>query len=196
MCGSHGMRDLGRRELDHLWAGVRLGGVAGRTPPRGCGGAAECVGGGGIRGVRRGRGRPGDPGIREAFHTGAGDLGARIWGSVRDPWVARVGWVASPSLPQSMNSQQREELARREAEPGVKAEITAAMREKREKDEREQKAKQASPGEPHPIPSHPNPISPCNRGCGSVHQHGGSAPGTLVGSEGIRGICAWYLGRI
>ena len=80
MCGSHGMRDLGRRELDHLWAGVRLGGVAGSTPPRGCGGAAECVGGGGIRGVRRGRGRPGDPGIREAFHTGAGDLGARIWG--------------------------------------------------------------------------------------------------------------------
>ena len=143
MCGSHGMRDLGRRELDHLWAGVRLGGVAGSTPPRGCGGAAECVGGGGIRGVRRGRGRPGDPGIREAFHTGAGDLGARIWGSVRDPWVARVGWVASPSLPQSMNSQQREELARREAEPGVK----------KEKQEMEAKAKQVSPREPHPIPS-------------------------------------------
>ena len=148
----------------------------------------------------------------EASGEGVGDLGIRgsgrrftrvrgIWelgsgGSVRDPWVARVGWVASPSLPQSMTDEQREELARREAEPGVKAEITAAMREKREKDEREQKAKQASPGEPHPIPSHPNPISPCNRGCGSAHQHGGSAPGTLVGSEGIRGICAWYLGRI
>ena len=97
----------------------------------------------------------GDLGIRGSGRrfTGAGDLGARIWGSVRDPWVARVGWVASPSLSQSMTSQQRKTLARREAEPGVKKEITAAMRAKREKDEMEAKAKQASPREPHPNPS-------------------------------------------
>ena len=158
--GKFGIGGISGSVVDVWGAGVRLGDVMGRAPLRGCGDPARC-------GER-------------------GDLGARIWGSVRDPWVARVGWVASPSLPQSMNSQQREELARREAEPGVK----------KEKQEMEAKAKQASPREPHPIPSHPNPISPCNRGCGSAHQHGGSAPGTLVGSEGIRGICAWYLGRI
>ena len=158
----------------------------------------------------------------EASGEGVGDLGIRgsgrrftgvrgIWelgsgGSVRDPWVARVGWVASPSLPQSMTDEQREELARREAEPGVKAEITAAMREKREKDEREQKAKQASPREPHPIPSHPIPtlsalaIGDVEARISMVEARlvpwwdlrgsGGSALGTLVGSEGIcEGMC-------
>ena len=102
----------------------------------------------------------------EASGEGVDDLGIRgsggvsrvrgIWelgsgGNVRDPWVARVGWVASPSLSQRMTDKQRKELARREAEPGVEAEITAAMRAKREKDEKEQRAKQVR------SPSHPTP---------------------------------------
>ena len=57
---------------------MRLGGVMGRAPLRGWWDPAGC-------GER-------------------GDLGARIWGSLRDPWVGRVGWVASPSLSQRMGS--------------------------------------------------------------------------------------------
>ena len=53
-----------------------MGGVRGGAPLRGCWDPAGC-------GER-------------------GDLGARIWGSLRDPWVGRVGWVASPSLSQRM----------------------------------------------------------------------------------------------
>ena len=76
--GKFGMCGVSGAVLDVWGPGVRLGGVMGRAPLRGCWDPAGC-------GER-------------------GDLGARIWGSLRDPWVGRVGWVASPSLSQRMGS--------------------------------------------------------------------------------------------
>ena len=54
-----------------------------------------------------------------------------------------------------MTDQQKEELARREAEPGVKKEKQemAAMRAKREKDEKEQKVSPRARAPSHPIPT-------------------------------------------
>ena len=79
---ARGMRDLGMRELDHLWAGVRLEGVPGRAPPRGCRDPAGCGGEGG--GPRR---------LARAWATwGSGELGGvhRCGGS----WSSDLGECA------------------------------------------------------------------------------------------------------